>query len=141
MSFTYNDSLASTRDEVRCNLGDTRSTDPLLTDGVIDALLTRYNDNVNLTTAECCLKIVGKIARDTTVSGAAGTQNRKEKVDRYMELYKLYKALAGENAEAFVGGSSTSDNEDLTSDSDFVQPSFNVGQDDYIVPDATDGST
>ena len=132
--FSFNEALMTSLDAVRSNIGDTRANEVILTDSRIAAVLARYSGDVYLASAECCLLAAAKYARDVTVSGGqVGSSQRKEKVDRYMELHKHYRLLAGESAECFVGGGYQTDNDTLDQDQSVRHPVFAVGEDDLPI--------
>ena len=57
MAATYNDDLSSDKDTVRLLIGDIDTSNPLLQDEEINALLTRHSNNVMIT-AGWCFRII-----------------------------------------------------------------------------------
>lgn len=132
MTFTYSDtSVSTTLAKVRLRIGDTDSTDPLLTDEEI-AVYTGDTTDINLCAVQCVEAILAKLARQIQHSGAGLSGSAQMKFDQYERLLERLKKAAGRGRiQAFAGGVSDSRNDSLRNDTDFPQPQATVGRDDY----------
>ena len=123
MTFTYD--LSTTIGQVRLMIGDTDSTDVLLYNEEISAMLTTFNNAIALTSANCARAIGGKYTRK------ADKQIGDLKI-QYMNRSKAFFDLAdnimlnqrGKTLIPYCGGISQSDKSINEDDSDLVQPSF-----------------
>tara|TARA_R100000808_G_scaffold14529_1_gene34235 strand:- start:7528 stop:7959 length:432 start_codon:yes stop_codon:yes gene_type:complete len=127
MSFAYSTSLTTTKDKVRFRIGDTDSNRPLLSDEEINAVIAS-KPSVLPASIECVEAILAKIARDVDRNAAGITSSRSQAYNHYLELRnKLAREMLTES-EMFVGGLSKAAKQSFEDDSDFVQPSFKIGQ-------------
>lgn len=127
MTFSYSTSLATNKDKVRFRIGDTDSNRELLSDEEIDAVLTA-KPSVLPASMECVEAILAKIARDIDRNAAGISSSRSQAFTHYKDLLiKLGREMLTES-EMFVGGLSKSAKRGFEADSDFVQPSFDIGQ-------------
>lgn len=121
------DPSSSDRDMVRFNTGLTDSTDPLIQDEEIDALLATHG--VMNTSIRVARRVAAKFAR--RADQAIGDY-RERFNQRAREYRALAEALEGEKAQAgftaIVGGISQDDKEEQRDDSDRVNPRFRRGQ-------------
>lgn len=127
MSWTYSgDPSTSPKDAVRFTIGDTDSTDPILTDEEINYLLTLKN-SVSGAAHESCQRIVAKYARlvDQTV-GAVQTKY-SQLVDQYTALANSLYVSNSAIAIPYAGGISITDSQSLQTDTSRVQPVFRKG--------------
>jgi hypothetical protein len=127
MAFTYN--LTTTRGQVRLRIGDTNSSDPLLTDAEIDYSITQRT-GVLQSAIECVRVILAKIARDIDRSGAQVQSSRSQKTQHYRDLLKDLQAEAAPLSGVRCGGISIDDMADEVEDDDRTQPAFTAGDDD-----------
>ena len=139
MAFTYSgDPASSDKDFVRFLTGDTLSRDPLLQDAEINALLAVTPD-VRLASADACEAIAAIFSRQADTSNLGQSRSRSSKSAQYLELAKRLRKRAWTKAELFAGGLSVSGKRALAQDSDAIQPSFKVGQDDnFAAPELND---
>lgn len=90
MSFSYSgDPAASDLDEVRYRLGDTDSSNPLLTDEEIQFQIDTWKDKYNSNTwvaAECAETLVAKFAREITYSADGVSVGGNELQDKFTAL-------------------------------------------------------
>lgn len=138
MTFSYSTSLTTNKDKVRFRIGDTDSNRPLLSDEEISAVLAS-KPAVLPSAFECVEAILAKIARDVDRNAAGISSSRSQSFNHYLELRsKLAREMTTES-EMFVGGLSKAAKQSFESDSDFVKPSFGIGQFDIIDPDPKKG--
>lgn len=93
MSWTYDNPTASEKDEVRFIVGDTDTTDQLLTDEEINYLLNKY-DSVNEAAYQAALSIAAKFARLVNISTSKTNISYAQQYEHYKDLAaELYSAL------------------------------------------------
>lgn len=90
MSFSYSgDPASSDLDEVRYRLGDTDSTNPLLTDEEIQFQIDTWKDKYDSNTwaaAECAETLVARFAREISYSADGVSVGGQELQDKYTAL-------------------------------------------------------
>lgn len=131
MTWTYTgDPSASNRDEVRFLCGDTISTDQLATDEEIAYAIASAGSN-GLAAAIVCEALAARFARFADVSVGAARESCSQKSRQFAEkaadLRRKYGALL---ALSRFGGQTISEKEAFAADTDAIQPSFQVGQQD-----------
>lgn len=129
MTFTWDSSLLATSalQQVRLTIGDTVSTDELLSDELIEFRLGQYSDDVLLASIECVRDILAQFARDIDKNAVGFSTTRSQKTTHYTDLLKELKQRSSSICEAFVGGTSNSEAETLNSDSDYRQVGITIG--------------
>ena len=131
MTWTYASTApgATAKDKVRLRIGDTISTDPLLTDEEITALLGMYGD-WQKASVEACRSIAAKFARqpDTKVSRVAFSNSQKAQM--YLSMAKSIEAEMGMHVAPWCGSISQDWKESEQDDDDRVEPSFARGMSD-----------
>lgn len=85
MAFTYDGTLDTDLEKVRLVVGDTDSTDPLLTDAEVNHFLGEHSD-INVAAAAAAEAIAGKFARGYNFATDGQSFNRSERVDHYLAL-------------------------------------------------------
>lgn len=132
MSWTYTSPGASSKDKVRFLVGDTDTTEQLVTDEEINDTLADH-PNPNRCAAEICLNIAAKFARkaDTTNAGlsVSGSQ-RAIAYERLAAKLRRKAALSG-GTSVWSGNRSVSEAETANEDESVNQPAFKVGQNDF----------
>lgn len=130
MTFTF-DSTDITTDlaKMRQRLGDTDSTDPLLTDEQINAEYAETND-VYQALVSCCRVILAKLARKIDRSGPRFNATRSQLFQHYRDMMAEFQSKVGQTAGPSWSEHSIADAEDIESDTDFAPPTFTVGRDD-----------
>lgn len=126
MAFTYTDSPATVpRDAVRLLIGDTDSTDPLLSDAEVDYYLSENGSNTYRAASEACQAIVSKLARTPDFSTVSVKITNSERAARFETLAKTLseKFLAG-TVMPFAGGISKASKQAYEDDTDRVEPFF-----------------
>lgn len=142
MAWTYSDSPATVaRDAVRALIGDTSSTDPQpVSDAEVAWFLSEAGDNEYLAAALAADKLAGYYARQADFSMGNVSVSASQRSAAFKDLAKRLRARAASSggAEVFVGGLTISGKESLGEDSDAVQPTFKIGQDDLGTNDPDD---
>lgn len=137
MTWTYSgDPAASDLDAVRFTVGDTDKTDELVQNEEISYVLGLQANDINRTGAVVCEAISARFAREVDSGSSDLKESASQKAKAYRERAKELRALAGIDAEPVFGGITLSELETRDLDTNAVQPSFRVGQDDN--PDAID---
>ena len=135
MAFTYSgDPSASNRDDLRFTIGDTLSSDVLLTDAELDSILAS-NTSVKGAAVVAVRRIIAIAARQVTKSVGDLRLNLSDRVKQYKILLKeLQYSLSLSTAGPIAGGISKSRKETVKEDSDRVIPDFQKGQ--FDIPGA-----
>lgn len=141
MSYSGNPA-ANTKDLVRFLLGDTTNVaaTEFLTDAEINAVLA-IQPNPVWAAAACADAIAGKVSRKVDKSIGKTSVKLSQQVDAFRKLADRLRAggagsLPGGDGSAnpaggvFIGGATISENDSIHEDTDLVQPSFSIGQDD-----------
>ena len=130
MVFTYSgDPSDSDLDKVRFLCGDTLDRDALLQDAEINEIIID-TPNIRLAAADACEAIAALFSRKITRSNLGQSASLSEKAKAYFELAKRLRKRAWTSAELFAGGTTISEKDTLASDTNAIQPSFKIGQDD-----------
>jgi len=122
--------------KVRLLIGDTNSSDRLLLDSEIQFFLDQSSGELYAAAIAACYAIAGKFARSADFTNLSLSVSASQRAEAYRQLAKdlaaqLASGATGSGgASMFVGGASISGKESLSEDSDAVQPSFSIGQDD-----------
>lgn len=143
MTYTYTDPDTSYRDAIRLLLGDTDSTDPLLTDEEIKAVAKREAGIPIVTVtpdvwgaalaaaAACAAVLASKFGGQTAFSLGAYGEQSQARSERFTALAKDLRARASRYAAPRATGLSIAANEVRDADTDALQPNFRLGQHDY----------
>lgn len=130
MTWTYsNTDLSTTLAQVRLKIGDTDSEHKVLTDEEI-ATVTDNTTDILLAGIECIDLILGQLARATDTSGAGISTSRSQKVRHWQDLKKSLESQTSLQADAFLAGTSKSEQQTLEADPDWKGVSFEIGMDD-----------
>jgi hypothetical protein len=130
MAWSYDDSLSTTRDEVRFRVGDTNTAAQLLSNGTINAILVDNGDDVGTAAIACCRAIIAKLARDTDRSNVGMSSTRSQQIEHYRTLLKELKSESRNLSAPSFGGQSVSDKTTIESDTDYTPGPFARGRDD-----------
>jgi hypothetical protein len=131
MTFTFsNTSITTDLAKVRHLIGDTDSTDPLLTDEQITFELVE-DSNIYLCAANCCDRICAQLARKIDRNGTGFSATRSQKFQHYKDLAEILRSKSSTQCDVYWSNLSLDDADSIEQDSDFIQPSFKVGQNDY----------
>ncbi len=128
MSWSYSDSLSTDRDRLRFKIGDVDTNDQLLSNELLDALLTTRGDPT-LAAIDAVEGILAKFARDIDRGALGLGGSRSQKTQFYRDLLKELRAEAARgDTSAFFGGGSISAKETIEDDSDNPLTPFRTGQ-------------
>jgi hypothetical protein len=132
MAWTYSDapgtgSAAALRDAVRLAIGDTDTTDQQITDAGIAWFLDQADDSVNGAARFAVKALWAKYSRQADTSHGKLKVSASQRAKAYKDLLDTMERENSYSAEMFVGGITISGNEDLASDTDAIQPTFEVG--------------
>ena len=130
MSWTFSESLTTTRDKLRLRVGDTDANDPLLSNETLDVLLTDKGDDLALAAIDAVRAIIAKLGREFDRSAVGVGGSRSQKVQHFHDLLKQLTKESRLSTGVVLGGVSASRKQTIEDDSDFVRPSFTVGGDD-----------
>lgn len=126
---------------VRLALGDTNTADPLFTDTEVEVVL-ELQPIVTFAAAALAEMAAAKFAREVAVSIGSTRVDCQQQFDHYKRLaLNLRKGGPGDlpggdgsgqpTLSMTVGGISRSEKQAFEDDSDAIQPSFEIGQDDH----------
>ena len=135
--WTYSgDPTNSTTDQIRFLIGDTKESDPLLSDGEIKWALAQRS-SIYGAAAFCCRSLATRFARevDNVVNEMHLLYSQRMKAFRAMALdYEGQSSMRG-GALPFAGGISISEKVQNANNPDLVEPAFQIGMDtNYIIP-------
>lgn len=130
MSWTYSGNPASSdNDKVRFLVGDTDETDQLVQDEEIAYALTTQ-PTAELAAALVAEAIAAKFARQVDSTVGRVSESASQRAMAFRERAKELRSNIALLARPSFGGLSQAEKERLDSDTDAVQPSFRIGQDD-----------
>lgn len=132
MSWTYNPAQLATSAlfQVRYYVGDTDINEQLVQDEEIQWQLSLNPDSVKLAAADVCEAISAKFARWTDASVDGVSESASQKSERYSARAKELKQDAYSLALPVFGGITVAQQEQADQDTDKVQPSFKIGEND-----------
>jgi len=130
---TYNSTTvgSSGLSTVRFLIGDTSTGTALLTDEEINAVLTNYSSNHSLAAAWCCDSIAATYSRQADTENEGLAVKASQRAAAYTKRAEILRRQAGYGARLFVGGRSEATKDTRAQDTDYVQPFFKRGMDDY----------
>lgn len=130
MSWSYSGNpAASDLDEVRFLIGDTDTTDQLVSNEEI-AWAIANNAGTILAAATLCEALSAKFAREVDKSIGSLSVSAASRSGHFASRAASLRVQSVALCEVFVGGLSISDKAALDADADAVQPFFRAGQDD-----------
>lgn len=130
MTWTYIFPITTPKDEVRFLSGDTDAARPLAQDEEIAYVLSKQ-PNVTLAAAIVCDAIVGKLSQNTDAKVGDVSESSSQAAEAFRKKAADLRKEAAKLALPRFGGITISSKETLDRDSDLVQPSFRIGQDDH----------
>lgn len=132
MSWSYTGNPTdSTKDYVRFRIGDTDSSDQLLGDDEIDAMVSQFGDK-RLAAAAAAESVAAKFSRRFDTRYGKVSQQWSQLVEHYLTLAKKLRAEYTLNAAApWAGSISQSAKDEERDDTDRVEPAFSVGMHDF----------
>lgn len=126
MSWSYDASLPTEKDQVRFHIRDTDTADQLVQDEEINYLLTEHGSVYKAAAAACrnvALHFTRKVSLISKESGIK--DDMKEKADRYSEMADKFDEQDGRSGlTVFAGGISAADKEARAADGDTTRPAF-----------------
>jgi len=138
MAWTYGgDPSANARDAIRFLIGDTDTTDQLLSDEEIAWVNSEASGTATGTTAlydaayRCCLTIASKLAREADKQIGDLSVSMSQRAKAYREQAASLKALSGREGGVpipYAGGITISDKEIDEENSDIFRTWFSSGQ-------------
>lgn len=127
MTWTYVNTLATSRDQIRWYVGDTDTNDQLVADEEITFAVAQ-NPDVRLAAAEVADAISRKFARYATVRTQDTTVDFTARAKQYRDVaMALREQFALRGAKPFAGGISKADKDTREEDTDRVLPGFTRG--------------
>lgn len=134
MTWTYAPDFTTSRDKIRLEIGDTDTTDQLLSDEEIAYFAGKYSVSTEsgllLAAARCCEAIAAELARRVDISRSLGGEKIDKKAHQAYEHYQTLtttlreKAVAVAGVSPFAGGISRDSKDTYEEDSDRVEPAF-----------------
>ena len=132
MTFTYSttSSTPTNTSRIRVRLGDTNSSKPIFTDEEITAALADFA-SVTASAYYLCKAAIAKLARDVDRSAAGINSSRSQQITHLERVCADLEREMITGAVGFVGGTSIAEEETLETETDFKQPSIQIGMDDH----------
>tara|TARA_R110000751_G_scaffold187958_1_gene294063 strand:+ start:686 stop:1090 length:405 start_codon:yes stop_codon:yes gene_type:complete len=128
MTWSYSDSLGTDRDLLRFKIGDVDTDEQLLSNELLDALLTSRG-SPTLAAIDAVEGILAKFARDIDRSALGMGGARSQKTQFYRDLLKELRAEAARgDTSIFFGGGSISQKDSNREDSDAPLTPFRIDQ-------------
>lgn len=127
-TFTFDNTLSTALSRVRLKSGDFLSTDPILYDESIAALLELHSDDELAVAIEVVKAALTRFAREDASRSAAGVSTGNSRHASFQEVLKRLEAEQGGSVAGgvteFVAGSSYAERDEFDEDSDFIPWSF-----------------
>lgn len=125
MTWSYDSTLATSRDQVRFEIQDTETSDQLFSNEEVDATLTATG-SVAAATLKLAKKLMMKFARLVDTSVGRVSESASQRYQAYKEIVAKLEADDAAYATPTFGGVSQSVNDALDADTDLVQPKNKV---------------
>ena len=135
MTWNYDDSLPTDKDMVRALIGDTDTTNQLVSDEFITAMLVTFPNTYNCAAA-ICDGLATKYARTSSISIDGLTVSGADRARMFRDLAANLRAQASQAASGGLGvpvltGVSISEMDSVDDDTDRPPSRIKVGQDDF----------
>ena len=128
MTWTYDTSLGTTRDEVRLLIGDTDTTAQLFSDEEIAAVLASAG-SPRAAAAELALNLSARYARKADVGSGPLSVSWSQVSKEFAELAARLRSTGGTSVPVIVvGGSSRAQQQRMRTDTDLIQPDIRRGR-------------
>lgn len=114
--------------QIRMKIGDTVSTDPLLTDEHILEVYANF-PTVIAAAVECVKNIIARMARDADFSAGVISVQRSPRFQQFKDLLVQLEAESETSLVVYVGGQSKAIEETYASTEDLKARVFRVGMD------------
>lgn len=138
MTWTYISPASGNRDKVRTYIGDTDSTDPLLSDEQITYALSEAG-TVRAASALCAEWIAALFSRKADKSVGDLSISYSQRASQYTQLAAGLRSRAARTVLPYFGGISETAKDTREADTDRVEPAFTVDMlDDPLVSSGTD---
>lgn len=125
MAFTYTDDPENVaRDAVRLLVGDTDSSDPLLSDAEVAFYLSENGSNNYRAGSEACKAIAAKLARLPDLKTGRVTISNSDRAKAFLDLADKLARKALSFVAPYAGGISKADKETQEENTDRVEPFF-----------------
>lgn len=135
MTWTYSNPTASDKDAVRFLVGDTDTSDQLVTDEEIAFFVDEFPSSVYHAAAEVAETIAAQFAREVSHSGDGLNYSAEQLQTNYAELAtrlrKQAKRRFRSGAGPYVGGISWRERETADNDDDLITTSFRSHMHDH----------
>lgn len=133
MSWSYDNTLPTKKDKIRALVGDTDSSNQLVTDEQIEEIALKQDSNLFGAASIVARMIHASFGNEVTRRVADLSVDLSDKADNYNQLAEKYedKKKQGYDANAFKDMSiavSEDSKDDLDDDEDLVQPRFTRDQ-------------
>ena len=142
MSFSFNDSLGTTRDVVRAKIGDTDADRALLTDEAIDKLLNDNNQSIPRTCIDAVRIILATFTRNIDRSMSGLSSSVDQVTAHYRALLEDLEKEAATNTGVYPGAIKVATLDDLQKNQGagktYVPPDFSTGMFDNTTPTAAE---
>lgn len=130
MSFSYDPTALSVElNQLRLEIGDTDSNDPLLQDEEI-AYIQSQESSFYMRASVCCKIIASHFAREVDFKLGNFSEAAQTAYLRYIDLEKKFTSLAS-GSYPWAGGVVSSEKDDLVANTSLVPPKFKKGIHDY----------
>jgi hypothetical protein len=117
-------------DELRLLIGDTDTTDELLSDAEVDFFLADDGSAI-WGAVRACTAVAAKFARKVTSTSGRVSKQLSDLMQHYLDLARRLEQRAEEKSTGLVFTALTrSDKQIDREDADLIQPQFFIGQDD-----------
>jgi len=123
MSWTYDNPSASIKDEIRFLIGDTDTTDQLVTDEEI-SYLSANHPNVEEAAYEACTRICAKFARLMDTTSGKTQISYSQRYDHYKSLSDVLNAKFADTPQVYSVSMDSPDTISLDRDFDCHRSSF-----------------
>ena len=141
MTWSYNDQLASSKDQVRSLIGDTNENSQQMTDEAIAIWLAQAGDNVFLAASLAARSLSASYSRRSEVKIDGLTVKFQEIAKQYRDLAAQLKEMSRDGVAALgspvIGGISLSEMDSVDEDEDRTPSRVKVGMHDieYNTPE------
>lgn len=146
MAWTYDQTLAESKDQVRLLMGDNDPSDHLMQDEEIVFLLGQNDDNVYYAAADALETLASRFSRDVSKSADGLSISSSERWRSFQERAKHLRDQAGRArrlAIPYAGGIKRSEDDEHLTDNDLKPLHFGTGMHDHyeaFESDVTDSS-
>jgi len=120
VAFSFSEDLSNDLSKVRSLIGDIDSSDVLLPDATISALLSQTSDNVLRAAEKAARRIARKFAREIRHTKGEVSKDAHQLYQHYQRVAERLADQRKSGAKPFAGGTSKDDKEARIEDSDRV---------------------